>query len=128
MEILLEYIVGPSTVKPFNFKITDLIFTWILKHQVSNANRNRIFRCREAFVNEIVAYSDIVPVLAGMLADDPQLPMPQVLFCDEKIEEKFLAFEDLFFNGFEMAQRDKGLDLKACSLIVKVLHFVLFIP
>lgn len=90
----------------------------IIKRQIEDIKRRELFRCDNAFTNEIAAYCHLIPVLKTFSNDS--LPYPNCLFagCDDRGE--IIAMEDLSRHGYQMANRVQGLDFEHCSLVMRV--------
>ncbi|CRK96955.1 CLUMA_CG010320, isoform A, partial [Clunio marinus] len=91
----------------------------IIKRQMDDENRRKLFRCDYAFKNEIAAYCHLIPVLKKFSNDN--LPYPKCFFAGMDTQGEIIAMEDLKELGFEMANRTHGLDFEHCSLVLKEL-------
>uniref|UniRef100_A0A1B0CSX9 CHK kinase-like domain-containing protein n=2 Tax=Lutzomyia longipalpis TaxID=7200 RepID=A0A1B0CSX9_LUTLO len=100
--------------------IADYQRKLIVKRQISSISRRQLFRCDEAFANEIAAYTKVLPHLRRFSGN--RLPYPKCLFAGfDDAEKEVIIFEDLCESGFEMEDRLKGLDYAHCSLVMKEL-------
>ncbi|XP_055715144.1 uncharacterized protein LOC129809353 [Phlebotomus papatasi] len=92
----------------------------IVKRQISSISRRQLFRCDEAFANEIAAYTKVLPHLRRFSSN--RLPYPKCLFAGiDDAEKEVIILEDLRESGFEMEDRLKGLDYSHCSLVMQEL-------
>ncbi|XP_059616626.1 uncharacterized protein LOC132261709 [Phlebotomus argentipes] len=92
----------------------------IVKRQISSISRRQLFRCDEAFANEIAAYTQVLPHLRDFSGD--RLPYPECLFAGfDDSQKEVIILEDLRESGFEMEDRLKGLDYPHCSLVMQEL-------
>lgn len=93
----------------------------IIKRPIQRLSRRRLFRCDEAFANEISAYRRLVPVLNRFVAHTGQsLPIPKCLFAGNDNSGDLVVLEDLRESGYRMVDRLKGLDVEHCRLVMKV--------
>lgn len=93
----------------------------IVKRQIPNLARRRLFRCDQAFANEINAYTEITPQF-HKIARNIDLPIPFVdcLFAGADELGEIVVLEDLRTQGFRMANRLKGLDYMHCKIVLQV--------
>lgn len=101
----------------------------IVKRQIPNLARRKLFRADQAFANEIIAYSKVTPQL-HQFADSIELPLPLVdcLFAGADDQGELIVLDDLKQYGYRMANRLKGLDYSHCKYVLQVCVncFVLF--
>lgn len=94
----------------------------IVKRQLPNLARRKLFRADRAFANEIVAYTKVMPQF-HQFADSIglQIPFVNCLFAgsDEK-DDDLIVVEDLKPFGYRMANRLKGLDYAQCKIVLQV--------
>lgn len=101
----------------------------IVKRQIANLARRKLFRADRAFANEIVAYTKVMPQLY-QFADSIELPIPfaNCLFAGNDDAGDLIVMEDLKPYGYRMANRLKGLDYSHCKIALKVSTiFLLFL-
>ncbi|GAB0091880.1 uncharacterized protein DMENIID0001_067710 [Sergentomyia squamirostris] len=92
----------------------------IVKRQISSISRRQLFRCDEAFANEIAAYTKVLPLLRRFSGN--RLPYPRCLFAGvDEHQKEAIILEDLCESAFEMEDRLKGLDYPRCSLVIQEL-------
>lgn len=106
-----------------NSKIFFLLFTvftrsLIVKRQIASVSRRELFRCDEAFENEIAAYCHLIPVFRKYFPS--QVPYPICLFAGVDDEGELIILEDLCESGYKMVDRLKGLDYDHCKIVVQV--------
>lgn len=100
----------------------------IVKRQIANLARRKLFRADRAFANEIIAYTKVMPQF-HQFADSIELPIPfaNCLFAGSDAAGDLIVMEDLKPFGYRMANRLKGLDYTHCKMALKVkknlLHF-----
>ncbi|KAJ6635338.1 hypothetical protein Bhyg_13923 [Pseudolycoriella hygida] len=93
--------------------------TLIVKRQIASISRRELFRCDEAFENEIAAYCHLVPVFRQHY---PQhVPFPICLFAGRDSDGEVVILEDLCESGYKMVNRLKGLDYSHCKIVVQEL-------
>lgn len=92
-----------------------------MKRQIENLARRKLFRCDQAFANEIVAYTKVTPKF-HQIADNIGLPIPFVdcLFAGADDLGEMIVLDDLKLFGYRMANRLKGLDYKHCKIVLQV--------
>lgn len=101
---------------------SDYIRTMIVKRPILRKSRRRLFRCDEAFENEISVYRRLVPVFNRFVAHTGDtLPFPPCLFAGADSSGDMVVLDDLRESGFRMADRLKGLDLAHCRLVMQVI-------
>lgn len=102
----------------------EFVRTMIIKRPILRLSRRRLFRCDEAFANEISAYRRLVPVLNRFVAHTGNaLPFPRCLFAGSDAAGDLIVLEDLRESGFRMVDRLKGLDLAHCRLVMMVIDY-----
>lgn len=94
----------------------------IVKRQLQNLVRRKLFRADRAFANEIVAYTKVMPQFHHF-ADSINLPIPFVncLFAGTDDAGDIIVLEDLKPFGYRMANRLKGLDYTQCKIVMQVI-------
>lgn len=90
----------------------------IVKRQMEDEKQREMFRCDQAFTNEIAAYRFLIPVLKTFSNDN--LPYPKCLFAGCDKEGEIICMEDLCQDGYKMANRIQGLDFEHCALTLRV--------
>lgn len=98
--------------------VVEFITSLIIKRQIACKSRRELFRCDEAFANEIVAYCQLVPVLKKFCKDS--IPVPMCLFAGTDSLGDIVVLEDLSRQGFKMRNRLKGLDFEHLRVVLKV--------
>lgn len=93
----------------------------IVKRQIANLARRKLFRADRAFANEIIAYTKVMPQF-HQFADSIELPIPfaNCLFAGSDAAGDLIVMEDLKPFGYRMANRLKGLDYTHCKMALKV--------
>lgn len=91
----------------------------IIKRQISSLSRRQLFRCDEAFGNEIKAYNHVVPLLEQYMTEKI---FPTCFLAGHDDEGDIIVLEDLKKIGYCMHNRLAGLELKYCELVMKVLN------
>lgn len=94
----------------------------IVKRQIQNLERRKLFRCDQAFANEIDAYRNVVPKLYefAQLVQQP-LPFVDCLYAGSDNVGEIIVLEDLKPLGYQMANRLKGLDYHHCKIVLQVI-------
>lgn len=90
----------------------------IVKRQIASAARRELFRCEEAFSNEIAAYNNMVPVFKKFSSN--RTPFPNCLYAGNDQNGSIIMLEDLSIQGYKMANRLKGLDFEHASVVMQV--------
>lgn len=103
--------------------VVEFMTSLIIKRQIACKTRRELFRCDEAFANEITAYCQLVPVLKKFCRDS--IPVPVCLFAGTDLLGDIVVLEDLNRQGFKMRNRLKGLDFEHCRVVMKVSGFYL---
>ncbi|XP_017049813.1 uncharacterized protein LOC108093937 [Drosophila ficusphila] len=100
------------------------IVTVIVKRQIASLSRRQLYRCEEAFNNEIKAYRHLAPLLAAY-SRQQLFPVCHIAESqDRKDSEKgepIIVLQDLKALGFRMKDRLTGLELHDCLLVMKKL-------
>lgn len=91
----------------------------IVKRQIPCLSRRQLFRCDQAFNNEIIAYSQIVPKLRDF-ANGNNFPCVDCLYAGTDSNGEIIVLEDLQKSGYKMANRLKGLDYNHCKVVMQV--------
>ena len=94
----------------------------IIKRQLQNLVRRKLFRADQAFANEITAYTKVMPQF-WQFAETIGLSIPFVncLFAGvDENDDDLIVLEDLRPFGYRMANRLKGLDYMQCKLDLQV--------
>ncbi|XP_030372303.1 uncharacterized protein LOC115622497 [Scaptodrosophila lebanonensis] len=98
--------------------------TVIIKRQIPSLSRRQLYRCEEAFSNEINAYRHVVPLLRRY---SKQQLFPYCHIADTHDREQgtsgepIIVLQDLKTLGFHMQNRIAGLELRQCLLVMKKL-------
>lgn len=109
-------------INNISYNSPDFDRSLIIKRPIQSLSRRRLFRCDEAFANEISAYRRLVPVLNRFVAHTGHsLPIPHCLFAGTDNAGDLVVLEDLRESGFRMVDRLKGLDVEHCRLVMKVI-------
>ncbi|XP_034111313.1 uncharacterized protein LOC117572550 [Drosophila albomicans] len=94
----------------------------IIKRQIASLSRRQLYRCEEAFTNEIQMYQHVVPLLCRY---SRQPMFPQCHLADKNdgssSGEAIIVLQDLKALGFRMQNRLAGLELRQCLLVMKKL-------
>lgn len=72
----------------------------------------------EAFLNEIRAYSTVVPILAS-ISPHQQLPYPRCHFSGFHNKDEVIVLEDLTQSGYSTPNRLKTLNFQQCDLVLR---------
>ncbi|KAH8415482.1 hypothetical protein KR222_000787, partial [Zaprionus bogoriensis] len=94
----------------------------IIKRQIASLSRRQLYRCEEAFSNEINAYRHVVPLLCRYSVQ-PLFPQCYIADTDDGSAsgESIIVLQDLKALGFRMQNRLAGLELRQCLLVMKKL-------
>lgn len=99
---------------------TEYSRTIIVKRQIPSTSRRQLFRCDEAFINEIAAYCNLIPIFR-QFATKSHVPYPQCLFAGTDNDGEVVVLEDLRVAGYQMVDRLKGLDYDHCKVVMQVI-------
>lgn len=91
-----------------------------MKRQIASLSRRELFRCDEAFENEISAYCHLIPVFRENFPQ--QVPYPICLFAGKDSDGEVIVLEDLCESGYRMVDRLRGLDYDHCKIVVQVVY------
>lgn len=81
-----------------------------------------MFRCEQAFNNEITAYCHVIPKLLQFASTINQpVPFVHCLFAGNDATGEIIILEDLKPLGYKMPNRLKGLDYNHCKLVLQVI-------
>lgn len=100
----------------FNFSVPRI--TVIIKRQIPSLSRRQLYRCDEAFCNEINAYNHVVPMLQQYSSDHSFFP--KCYYAGRDDEGEIIILEDLKLLGYQMLNRLKGLEFNNCNLVMQV--------
>ncbi|XP_002028025.2 uncharacterized protein LOC6602998 isoform X1 [Drosophila persimilis] len=102
--------------------ITSEAVTVIVKRQIPSLSRRQLYRCEEAFSNEINAYRHLVPLLRRY-SQQPLFPLCHIAESHDQSEtgEPIIVLQDLKALGYRMKDRLDGLELEHCLLVMKKL-------
>ncbi|XP_055844847.1 uncharacterized protein LOC129911164 [Episyrphus balteatus] len=98
-----------------NEKNTSLI----VKRQIASLSRRELYRCDEAFGNEISAFNEVVPLLERQTTSG--LIFPRCYFAGSDEAGDIIVLEDLKEQNFSMRNRLHGLDFEHCKLVMEEL-------
>lgn len=104
----------------------DYCRSLIVKRQIACTTRRQLFRCDEAFSNEIAAYSHLVPAFQEFTVQT-NLPYPICLYAGMDDYGELVVMEDLRETGYKMVDRLKGLDYAHCKVVMQklaILHAI----
>ncbi|XP_065360674.1 uncharacterized protein LOC135954430 [Calliphora vicina] len=90
----------------------------IIKRQIPSLSRRQLYRCDEAFCNEINAYNHIVPLLEQYMTETI---FPKCYYAGHDDMGEIIVLEDLKEIDFRMQNRLAGLELNYCELVMKQL-------
>ncbi|XP_039489633.1 uncharacterized protein LOC120450580 [Drosophila santomea] len=100
------------------------IVTVIVKRQIASLSRRQLYRCEEAFSNEINAYRHLAPLLAAH-SRHQLFPVCHIAESQDRRDpeggEPIIVLQDLKALGFRMKDRLAGLELSDCLLVMKKL-------
>ncbi|XP_033159319.1 uncharacterized protein LOC117140478 [Drosophila mauritiana] len=100
------------------------IVTVIVKRQIASLSRRQLYRCEEAFSNEINAYRHLAPLLAAH-SRHQLFPVCHIAESQDRRDaeggEPIIVLQDLKAMGFRMKDRLAGLELSDCLLVMKKL-------
>ncbi|KAI8117735.1 hypothetical protein CVS40_10459 [Lucilia cuprina] len=96
----------------------EYILSLIIKRQIPSLSRRQLYRCDEAFCNEINAYNHIVPLLEQYMTDTI---FPKCYYAGHDDMGEIIVLEDLKEIGYRMQNRLTGLELNCCELVMKQL-------
>lgn len=105
-------------VLPSSFMFPAFTRSLIVKRQIASISRRELFRCDEAFENEIAAYCHLIPVFRNYFPNE--VPYPICLFAGKDCDGEVVVLEDLCESGYKMVNRLKGLDYDHCKIVVQV--------
>ncbi|XP_022213685.2 uncharacterized protein LOC111068501 [Drosophila obscura] len=96
--------------------------TVIVKRQIASLSRRQLYRCEEAFSNEINAYRHLVPLLRRY-SQQSLFPLCHIAESHDQSEtgEPIIVLQDLKALGYRMRNRLEGLELGHCLLVMKKL-------
>ncbi|CAD7006679.1 unnamed protein product [Ceratitis capitata] len=95
-------------------------FSFIVKRQILSQSRRLLFRCDEAFCNEINAYTYVIPVLEKYFINGDTV-FPQCYYAGTDKKGELIALEDLKLQGYNMPNRLVPFDLYQCEIVMKEL-------
>ncbi|XP_055383775.1 uncharacterized protein LOC129613650 [Condylostylus longicornis] len=101
-----------------DFNNQEQCFTVIVKRQIPSKSRRELYRCDEAFNNEINAYKYVIPMLENYC--NRQF-LPKCFFAGNDENGEIIVLEDLKQLGFKMKNRLIALDFDHCVLVMKEL-------
>ncbi|XP_058987615.1 uncharacterized protein LOC101894657 isoform X2 [Musca domestica] len=90
----------------------------IIKRQIPSLSRRQLYRCDEAFCNEIMAYNHVIPLLDRYMSESV---FPKCFYAGHDDVGEIIVLEDLKEIGYRMQNRLTGLDLNFCELVMKQL-------
>lgn len=93
--------------------------SFIVKRQITSLSRRQLFRCDEAFRNEMSAFNEVVPILQTQTTTGLIFPKCFYAGCD-KIGD-IIILEDLKEQNFSMRNRLHGLDFEHCQIVMEEL-------
>ncbi|XP_017071879.1 uncharacterized protein LOC108108350 [Drosophila eugracilis] len=100
------------------------IVTVIVKRQIASLSRRQLYRCEEAFSNEISAYRHLTPLLNAH-SRHQLFPVCHIAESQDRRDpeggEPIIVLQDLKALGFRMRDRLAGLELNDCLLVMKKL-------
>ncbi|XP_017122321.1 uncharacterized protein LOC108142786 isoform X1 [Drosophila elegans] len=103
---------------------TSEIVTVIIKRQIASLSRRQLYRCEEAFSNEINAYRHLAPLLASH-SRQQLFPVCYIAETQDRRDadggEPIIVLQDLKALGYRMRDRLAGLELRDCLLVMKKL-------
>ncbi|XP_037934810.1 uncharacterized protein LOC119669103 [Teleopsis dalmanni] len=95
------------------------LLSYIVKRQITNKARRQLYRCDEAFDNEINAYTFAVPMLENYAKD---VLFPKCFFAGtDKNGQSLIILNDLKALGYRMHNRLVSMNLHYCELVMKQL-------
>ncbi|XP_061392000.1 uncharacterized protein LOC133327499 [Musca vetustissima] len=100
-----------------NYKDPDFMSV-IIKRQIPSLSRRQLYRCDEAFCNEIMAYNHVIPLLDRYMSESV---FPKCFYAGHDDVGEIIVLEDLKEIGYRMQNRLTGLDLNFCELVMKQL-------
>jgi len=99
------------------------VVTVIVKRQIASLSRRQLYRCEEAFSNEINAYRHLAPLLTAH-SRQQLFPVCHIAESQDRRDseggEPIIVLQDLKALGFRMKDRLAGLELNDCLLVMKV--------
>ncbi|XP_017476724.1 PREDICTED: uncharacterized protein LOC108366771 isoform X1 [Rhagoletis zephyria] len=95
-------------------------FSFIVKRQIVSRSRRQLFRCDEAFCNEINAYTHVIPVLEKYFVNGDTV-FPQCYYAGNDKKGELIVLEDLKRLGYRMPNRLVPFDLHHCEIVMKEL-------
>lgn len=97
----------------------------IIKRQIASLSRRQLYRCEEAFSNEINVYRHVVPLLCRY-SQQPLFPKCHIAETDDGSPngEAIIVLQDLKASEFRMQNRLAGLELRHCLLVMKVPYLI----
>ncbi|KAL5293109.1 hypothetical protein ACFFRR_011718 [Megaselia abdita] len=98
---------------------TDFQKNFIIKRQIPSLSRRQLYRCDEAFKNEISAYNHVIPLLKQYSGKDS--PFPICFFAGHDSDGEIIILDDLKQLGFQMKNRLDDMDFEHCTVVMKEL-------
>ncbi|KAH8343191.1 hypothetical protein KR059_006275 [Drosophila kikkawai] len=124
MSVVKRVTISQATGDPDSDEAMREIVTVIVKRQIASLSRRQLYRCEEAFSNEINAYRHLAPLLAAH-SRQQLFPVCHIAECHDRRDpdsgEPIIVLQDLKALGFRMRDRLVGLELRHCLLVMKKL-------
>lgn len=92
----------------------------IIKKQLSNKARRKLFQCDKAFINEIMAYNCVIPAVEKYCEKSY---FPKRIYAGRGFvtkDEDWIILEDLSVKGFQMMNKTHGLSYDQTMAVMKV--------
>lgn len=109
---------SPKYSHRFRSISTDFQKNFIIKRQIPSLSRRQLYRCDEAFRNEISAYNHVIPLLKQYSGSNS--PFPKCFFAGEDTDGEIIILDDLKQLGFKMKNRLENMDVEHCRVVMKV--------
>ncbi|KAH8286214.1 hypothetical protein KR054_004656 [Drosophila jambulina] len=124
MSVVKRVTISQATEDPDSDEAMREIVTVIVKRQIASLSRRQLYRCDEAFSNEINAYRHLAPLLAAH-SRQQLFPVCHIAECHDRQDpdsgEPIIVLQDLKALGYRMRDRLVGLELRHCLLVMKKL-------
>ncbi|KAH8380072.1 hypothetical protein KR009_008747 [Drosophila setifemur] len=132
MSVVKRVTISPMATTGIQESMGSESVTVIVKRQIASLSRRQLYRCEEAFSNEINAYRHLVPLLAAH-SRQQLFPVCHIAEsqdrraedhehnADADTGEPIIVLQDLKALGFQMENRLAGLELQHCILVMRKL-------
>lgn len=98
--------------------LQTILNTEIDKFLIVKREKIGLFRCEDAYLNEVAAYNNMVPAFKKFSSN--RTPFPNCLYAGYDEKGSIVMLEDLSIQGYKMANRLEGLDFEHTSVVLRV--------